>query len=43
MLADEWLNGVPSAVGQGTRSMAGDSPWIQSGYNMDIIVDITWI
>ena len=28
LLADEWLNGVSSAVGQGTRSMARDSPWI---------------
>ena len=35
LLADEWLNGVPSAVGQGDKEYG-------KGYPVDIIVDITW-
>ena len=35
LLADEWLNGVSSAVGQGDKEYG-------RGYPVDIIVDVTW-
>ena len=37
LLADEWLNGVPSAVGQGTRTMARDIAWLLYGHYVDTI------